>query len=239
MTIRSGRRRRYLLTVPVLTAGTLAAVALTACTSSHGGSDPAPTAPIATVGTPAARQSFAAAAVLTYPTAGSHAASPQTQISLRGVAPTKIGTLRVTGSRSGSHPGTMRADSDGNGASFYPAKAFTPGEKVTVSTSLDVVGAQAGSYSFTVSRPTAFGAQPRTEPDDASQVQSFRSDASLRPPKYTITHGSINPGGGDVFIAPRSGPGQDGPMIVDATGQLVWYKPLTGGISPCDFRMQS
>jgi hypothetical protein len=223
----------------MLAVGSLAAALLTACTgSSNTGSTGASALPSGAT-TPAAGTTVDAGAVLVYPTAGSRVASPQTQISLRDVAPSKIGTVTVTGSQSGPHPGTVRSDSDGDGASFYPDQPFTPGETVTVKTSLDVAGGQSGSYSFTVARPTAFAAQPRTEPNDPSQVQSFHSDPSLSPPKYTITHGSITPGGGDVFVAPRSGPGQDGPMIVDAAGQLVWYKPLTGSISPSDFRVQS
>jgi hypothetical protein len=145
----------------------------------------------------------------------------------------------VTGSQSGPHPGTLRADSDGDGASFYPAQPFTPGEQVTVTTSLDVVGGQSGRYTFTVSRPTAFPATQHNEVNDPSAVQHFHSAPSVRPPTYTITHGSISSGGGDVFVAPRSGPGQDGPMIVDAAGNLIWAKALTGGISASDFREQS
>jgi len=240
MTIRSSRGRRFLRAVPVLAVGSLAAATLTACTGSgNTGSTPPSSQTTAAGGTSATGQTLAAGSVLVYPTAGSRVASPQAQISLRGVVPSKIGTVTVTGSKSGPHPGTMRADSDGNGASFYPSQPFTPGETVTVRTSLDVAGGQSGSYSFTVARPTAFTAGARTEPNDPSKVQSYHSDPSLSPPKYTITHGSLTPGGGDVFIAPRSGPGQDGPMIVDAAGQLVWYKPLTGGISPSDFRVQS
>jgi len=240
MTIRSSRGRRFLRAVPVLAVGSLAAATLTACTGSgNTGSTPPSSQTTAAGGTSATGQTLAAGSVLVYPTAGSRVASPQAQISLRGMVPSKIGTVTVTGSKSGPHPGTMRADSDGNGASFYPSQPFTPGETVTVRTSLDVAGGQSGSYSFTVARPTAFTAGARTEPNDPSKVQSYHSDPSLSPPKYTITHGSLTPGGGDVFIAPRSGPGQDGPMIVDAAGQLVWYKPLTGGISPSDFRVQS
>jgi hypothetical protein len=232
------------MTVPLLAAGSLGAALLTACTASSSAaseSDAAATPTTSTAATdpPASGQTLVADPVLVYPTAGSRLASPQTQISLRDVAPSDIGTVSVAGSQSGPHPGVLRADSDGHGASFYPAQPFTPGETVTVHTSLDVAGGQSGSYSFTISRPTAFSAQPRTEPDDPSQVQSFRSEPALQPPKYTITHGSLTPGAGDVFVGPRSGPGQDGPMIVDAAGQLVWFKSLTGGITPSDFRVQS
>ena len=31
---------------------------------------------------------------------------------------------------------------------------------------------------------------------------------------------------GDVFVAPYAGPGQAGPMILDPSGGLVWFKPL-------------
>jgi hypothetical protein len=154
------------------------AVVLTACTGGSGGQERT-AAPTSQPDTAAPR---ASGTVAVYPTAGSKVASPQTQISLRGVAAGTIGTVSVTGSRSGPHPGTLRADSDGDGASFYPTQPFTPGEQVTVTTSLDVVGGQSGRYSFTVSRPTAFPATQHNEATDPSAVQHFRSAPSVQPP---------------------------------------------------------
>lgn len=245
MTIAFSRRRRHArLAFTLSFSALLAAPLLSACTGS--GSSPSatsgpPTSPVtapvtSAPVTPAAAQP---GQVSVYPTAGSRAASPQTQISIRGIAPGKIGTVTVTGSRSGEHTGTLRPDSDDDGASFYPSQPFTPGEQVTVSTSLDVVGGQSGKYSFTVSRPTKFPPTPHNESTDPNAVQTFQSDPALRPPKYTITHGSITSGNGDVFVAPRSGPGQDGPMIVDAAGDLVWFTSLPAPVTPSDFRVQT
>jgi hypothetical protein len=95
----------------------------------------------------------AGAAVIAYPSPGTHLASPATQISLRGVAPAQIGTLTVTGSRSGPHSGRIAADSDGRGASFLPDTPFTPGETVTVATALPVAGAHGGAFQFGIATP--------------------------------------------------------------------------------------
>ncbi len=238
MTITPLRLRRFHVLAPCLAAALL----LAACTGSGGAgnsssSSPAPTSQAIPTDAPP----LASGAVRVYPTAGSKVASPDSQIALRGVAPSRIGTVSVSGSRSGPHPGHLRPDSDGQGASFYPDQPFTPGEQVTVSTTLNVVGGQAGKYTFTVAQPdpSAFGATLHNEINDPSQQQSFHSMPSLQPPKYTITHGSIDSGDGYVFIGPRSGAGQDGPMIVDAAGNLVWFKSLPDGTTPSDFRVQT
>ena len=43
---------------------------------------------------------------------------------------------------------------------------------------------------------------------------------------------------GLVFLAPKAGRGQDGPMIIDNQGHLVWFKPMKGKIA-ADFRVQT
>jgi Arylsulfotransferase (ASST) len=56
------------------------------------------------------------------------------------------------------------------------------------------------------------------------QVQHFVSRPDLRPPMLAVRHhGPI--ASGELFIAPSSGPGQRGAMIVDASGQVVWFHP--------------
>src|SRR5439155_7276854 len=104
-----------------------------------------------------ARSALAAASarppVYVFPVPGGHVASPRSQIVFRGVPITNIGTVTVFGSESGAHVGTLRGDSDGRGASLLPATAFTPGETVTVATSLNVVGGSRGSFRFTVASP--------------------------------------------------------------------------------------
>jgi hypothetical protein len=176
--------------------------------------------------------------VYVFPVPGGHVASPRSQIVFRGVPITSIGTVTVFGSKSGAHVGTLRGDSDGRGASFLPTTAFTPGETVTVATSLNVVGGSRGSFGFTVASPAPgiqykrANAAPRVRDD----VSAFRSRPDLRPVSVHVTHRSRLPG--DIFLTPWYGPIQDGPMIVDANGGLVWFDPVPAGLRASDFRVQ-
>ena len=178
--------------------------------------------------------------VYAFPIPGSRVASPMTQIVFRGLPIAQLGTIIVTGSRSGPHTGTMAGDSDGNGGSFLPTKPFTPGEVVTVGTGLNVVGGANGTFRFTVAIPASgnpsshWPAAPRARND----VMRFHSRPDLEPPKVSVTaRGAAAPG--DIFVGPQFGPVQDGPMIVDSSGNLVWFKSLPGNASPADFRVQT
>ena len=170
----------------------------------------------------------AAAAISVYPVPGSRVATPETQISFRGLAPSALGTISVTGSASGVHAGHLSADSDGRGASFYPDAPFAPGEVVTVRTSLPIIGGQGGTFEFTVQHPA-----PAVLPSDHSpaprrrnDVESFRSRPDLRPVAVRIRQAYS--GASDIFLTPMRGPLQWGPMIVDRWGHLVWFLPLSG-----------
>src|SRR5581483_7342342 len=66
------------------------------------------------------------------PLPGSRDASPQTQVSFLGVSARDLAVQSVSGSRSGPHPGRLAAYSQGNGASFLPARPFLEGERVSV-----------------------------------------------------------------------------------------------------------
>jgi len=85
------------------------------------------------------------------PAPGTDTADPDTQISFLGVPVTQIHDVAAVGQHSGSHPGDVEAYSQGDGASFVPKTAFTPGEQVSVSA---LIGAAKGgkrvSYSFEV-----------------------------------------------------------------------------------------
>ena len=83
-----------------------------------------------------------------FPMPGTISASPETQISLRGAPPAQLGTITVTGSRSGAHAGTLRPHSDGNGASFVLEEELRGGETVTVRTDLNIPRATNGDYRF-------------------------------------------------------------------------------------------
>ncbi len=165
------------------------------------------------------------------PAPESRDASATTQISLLGEPADAIQQLVVRGSRTGVHTGRLEPFSQGDGASFVPARPFDEGETVSVSARL-----QAGpspvpvSWSFTV----AFRDVPGTGAGSTFPAlgrglhQSFVSRPDLRPPTVTVTPGA-SLATGDVFLAPYSGQGQYGPMILDQHGGLIWFDPLTPG----------
>ncbi|HSS38186.1 MAG TPA: arylsulfotransferase family protein, partial [Polyangia bacterium] len=65
------------------------------------------------------------------------------------------------------------------------------------------------------------------------------SRADLQPPTVAVTARAAGATPGDIFIAPYSGPGQYGPMILGEDGSLVWFKPLSPpGTRASDFRVQ-
>ncbi len=175
----------------------------------------------------------AAAAIPVYPAPGTLTAGSGTQISFRDVAPAALGTVTVTASKSGKHPGTLQAHSDGKGASFIPAKPFKPGDKVTVSS------AASGTFSFTVGDSTTRGPRTVELPGVGhGATQRFASRPDLGPPSVTVTTAKPGRAPGYVFIAPKAGRGQDGPMILDDAGKMVWFKPVKGAVA-ADFRVQS
>jgi hypothetical protein len=68
-------------------------------------------------------------------------------------------------------------------------------------------------------------------------AQHFRSRPDLKPPLVTMTRATEDVTSGYVFLAPKRRVAQAGPMIVDTTGELVWFHPLdTRGVA--DFRVQ-
>jgi hypothetical protein len=182
-----------------------------------------------------------AATVSAYPLPGTRTAGARTQISLRGAPAARLGSIAVTGSRSGRHTGRLRAHSDGMGASWVPTKPFRAGERVTVRTGLPIAGASGGDYGFTVGRRPA---PPRTRPAELSsvgngEVQRFATRPDLVPPAVDVTLRKPGTAPGLVFVAPKGGRGQDGPMILDDAGHVVWFKPAANREEATDFRVQT
>jgi len=58
-------------------------------------------------------------------------------------------------------------------------------------------------------------------------VQHFRSRRDLRPPAITVLHRAQDTSDGLLFLAPSSGPGQRGVLILDEAGKVVYFKPTT------------
>jgi Arylsulfotransferase (ASST) len=176
------------------------------------------------------RQDGPAGPVSAFPAPGTPTALRGTEISLRGVAPGEIGTVTVTGSRSGRHAGSLAAHPDGRGASFVPRRRFRPGERVTVRTGLDVRGASGGDYRFTVARGdfeagtlTPEKRIPRPRP---GTYRSYRS-TRLKAPRLHVSR--RRPGRSPGYLVLNTGwdeerPRPEGVLIADDRGRPVWFK---------------
>jgi hypothetical protein len=175
---------------------------------------------------------LAAASVAVYPAPGVSTASPTTQISFRGT--TELGAVTVTGSRSGRHAGKVRAHSDGQGASWVPSRGFRPGERVTVRSAVR-------DSSFRIGRrPAPLSTRPGELPGvGRGEVQRFATRPDLAPPAVTVTTRREGRAPGLIFLGAKSGRGQDGPMIVDDFGNLVWFNAIGNRELATDFRVQS
>ena len=181
-----------------------------------------------------------APAVAVFPSPSTTSAEPGTQITFRGIPASQIGHVSVVGSSSGAHGGTIEADSDGQGGSFIPSQPFSPGETVTVTTGLNVIGGTNGAFHFGVVVP--FGTiNPMTlpmVPAGSNGVQHFHSRPDLEPASITINRRSSSTYGGDIFLTPQYGPLQNGPMVLDSSGNMIWFQPLPANELATDFRVQ-
>ena len=177
--------------------------------------------------------------VAAYPSPGTIAASADTEISIRGRA---RGTVTVRGSQTGRHRGRYVRHSDGDGFSFLPRGRFAGGERVTVETALPIEGARGGDFSFRVARTPGRVdiAQRFLENTPPGKRLRFRSRPDLAPPVVTVDPRYRGASDGHVILSPKSkiDAGQAGPMIVDTTGNLIWFTPLPGIRAATDVRVQ-
>ena len=76
---------------------------------------------------------------------------------------------------------------------------------------------------------------------DEEPVWRFVTRPDLAPPMVEVSTALPTAAPGYVFLAPASGASQLGPLIVDETGEPVWFHPLplTSGESAHDFRVQT
>jgi len=179
-------------------------------------------------------------AVTVSPLPGSRDATPQTQVSFLGVPAAELSVLSVVGSRTGVHFGRLLAYSQGDGASFVPSRPFAEGERVTVRARLRAGGSALPLFDrFAVASQDPISSTPEAVyAGNSSEVESFRSRPDLHPPLVTVTAQSPAVAPGEEFVAPYAGPGQAGPMILDQSGGLVWFKPLPPHTSATNFRVQ-
>ncbi len=174
------------------------------------------------------------------PLAGSRDATPQTQISFLGVPAGALSAISVVGSRTGAHSGRLAPYSQGDGASFLPSSPFVPGERVTVRARVRVGGSvRALLDEFQVVSQDPISSTPRrTQPASPPEVQGFHSRPDLQPPLVTVTAQSPAVAGGDLFVAPYGKAGQGGPMILDPSGGLLWFKPLPANTEASNLEVQ-
>ncbi len=175
------------------------------------------------------------------PLPDSYDASAHTQISMLGAPASAISDVGASGSESGGHSGSLRAYSQGDGASFVPSKPFSAGETVTVRGKVrSGAHTRPFSYRFVVATQDALPYAKPSVPSgkDYNEKMHFHSAPTLEAPAVVVTASSAASEPGDVFAAPYSGPGPAGPMIFDGAGNLVWFDPLPGGVAATNLQVQ-
>jgi Arylsulfotransferase (ASST) len=202
---------------------------------------PAATSAVALTGDTATEAQ--AGPVSAFPSPGTATALRATEISLRGIAPDAIGTVLVTGSRSGRHEGTLEPHPDGLGASFVPHRRFLPGERVTVRTRLDVHGARDGDFRFTIARGDfevgTISAEKRL-PRLRGSYRSYRS-TRLKVPRLRVIRRRAGRAPG--YLVLNTGwdddrPRPDGALIADDSGRPVWFLSRRPGRKVFDVAVQ-
>jgi hypothetical protein len=103
----------------------------------------------------------------------------------------------------------------------YRATVTTLSRKFTRQKFLGVVGA--GIALLNIPGCKEDRQSHHSSPTGPSVVRSFRSRPELSPPAIEITAQAHDTAPGYIFVAAKKGAGQDGPMIVDDQGQLVWF----------------
>jgi hypothetical protein len=181
-----------------------------------------------------------AAQVAVSPMPGTPDASASTQISFLGPPGLTVSDVEAIGSRSGRHAGRLERYSTATGESFVPLRPFQPGEHVTVSAHIrgGGVGATVRTEFHVAVAVPASQAQFPPAAGSGAAVAHYLSAPSITPSTVTITSRSSAATPGDFFLAPYQGAGTPGPMIVDGSGSLIWFHPLSAGQDATDFRAQ-
>ena len=192
----------------------------------------------------AAHLAVLAGAVTAFPAPGTPTALRATEISLRGIAPGEIGSVMVTGTRTGRHEGALEPHADGLGASFVPDQRFRPGERVIVRTGLDVRGARDGDFSFTIARgdfEVGTTSAEKRLPRLRGAHRSFRS-TRLKAPRLRVLR--RRSGRAPGYLVLNTGwdddrPRPDGALIAEDSGEPVWFLSRRPGRKLFDVAVQS
>ncbi len=89
-----------------------------------------------------------------------------------------------------------------------------------------------GGGAYGIGRLVSGGSDPVAK---GVRVRTFHSRPDLQPQLVEILHPAEDVGRGRIFLAPSSGAGQRGPMIVDDAGEVIWFRP-TDPHTVMDFR---
>jgi hypothetical protein len=80
----------------------------------------------------------------------------------------------------------------------------------------------------------------------AGNSSNAATTTTVNPPDVTVLQNSPGQADGLIFIAPKGAgigggpqPGPVGPEVVDSTGRVIWFLPVTNGQVAADFRVQS
>ncbi len=145
----------------------------------------------------------AATAPMISPQPGTPDASTTTQISIFGVTPGTIESVRVTGSASGADLGRLERYSRDQGASYVMAKAFTPGETVTAV--IRIKGLKTVRDRFGIEHPGTTLPILDIPIEQPAKLDHFVTDPALLPPKITVHRGAAKVSG-DIFLTPLPSP---------------------------------
>jgi Arylsulfotransferase (ASST) len=177
------------------------------------------------------------------PFPGTPDASPTTTIIFSSLTPAEISSVRVLATRSGVHSGHLSALPDGDGTSLTLDRPFAPGERVAVTASLasasagtasGAPGARTLRFSFGVAVSAPAGTPPAAGLASAATgqpaYQRFHS-FGLHPAIVRVGPDADH-SSGDILLNPRHAGRnlafQEGPMILDGRGNLVWFHYVPG-----------
>jgi len=129
------------------------------------------------------------------------------------------------------------------GASFVPRKRFAPGETVRVRADVPLIGERNGAVRFRIARRPGSAGRENSFPDGSKPgiagTNHYISRPDLHPPMAKVAVSRPSASSDYIFLAPKSGPSQAGPLILDSQGRTVWFHPLQRGYKAYDFRAQT
>jgi hypothetical protein len=105
-------------------------------------------------------------------------------------------------------------------------------------------GLKGAAGAATAAGLAACGGSPKPKPKPPPQlhatssveirghVQRFRSRSDLRPPQVIITKRAKNASSDVILTDTHAGAGQQGPLILDGSGRVVWFAPVSNTPTP-------